>query len=272
MSVETLQAFIDESYDKGGNYVLGGFISTERRWALFSKEWESALKFGTLAEGSNIYHFKHREMLLNSERAERIKYFDAIARRHTIMALSCKINLAEMVAAQKRLVIPGIEIDFGPFTDPFKLSVRCLLDKFHSSRSLFSNVIAEDQRIDFIFDEQMGNDRLIRGSWSEYVNSRDPKIASTYGRTPSFMRDHECYPLQAADMWVGTVRKAFLEGNLDSIRVNFAEDHDLQPWVHMEWDEDQLFEAFATMARDFTDNVIFDVRYGDSWNSWFNKK
>jgi hypothetical protein len=272
VSGERLQAFIDESYDKGGNYVLGGFISTQSRWALLSREWENALKFGTLAEGSNIYHFKHSEMHLHPERAKRIKYFYSIARRHTIMALSCKINVAEMEAAQKRLVIPGIEIDFGPFSDPFKLSVRCLLDNFHSSRLLFSKLIAEDQIVDFIFDEQMGNDRLIRESWSEYVNSRDPRIASTYGRAPSFMRDHECYPLQAADMWAGTVRKAFLDGSLDSIKVNYEEDYDLQPWVHMEWNEDQLFEAFAGMARDFTDNTIFDVRYGDSWHSWFPVK
>jgi hypothetical protein len=42
-----MQAFMDDSSDENGVYVLAGHIATEGLWAAFSKEWEGMLRLGT---------------------------------------------------------------------------------------------------------------------------------------------------------------------------------------------------------------------------------
>ena len=52
----TYQAFIDDSYTHGGEFVLAGHVATAENWAKFAAEWENLLPSGTL--GKIGYHFK----------------------------------------------------------------------------------------------------------------------------------------------------------------------------------------------------------------------
>jgi len=66
--IMVLQAYIDDSYKRNGEFVLAGHIATAESWAKFAKEWEALLpSAGTLASNGN-YHFKMSEMAANPER------------------------------------------------------------------------------------------------------------------------------------------------------------------------------------------------------------
>ncbi len=70
----TLQAYIDESSDENGVFVLAGCISDAESWAAFTKEWEGVLKYGILNKHGR-YHFKMSDMALNEERMSRVSRY-----------------------------------------------------------------------------------------------------------------------------------------------------------------------------------------------------
>lgn len=262
-----LRAYIDESVEPNGNYILAGYISTEDRWTSFISEWEKMLRpFGILDSPSNNYYFKYSEMSRNPERQERIQYFEKVIKKHVILAISCRIHLGDLASAKQRIVVPGLEIDYGPYNDPYKLAFRCLMDKFHSHRNVSAFFIPETEPINFVFDEQLMSQKAILSGWNEYIAMRPENLKSVYGAPPVFKSDKECLPLQAADLWAGMVRAAYAAGDVSSVLTLHPKDNSSLPCLHIEWTEDDLVKDFVKLLRDHTDKIIYDIRYGSAWD------
>jgi hypothetical protein len=111
-----LQAFIDESEDDSGTFVLGGYIADAESWAGFSREWEKLLPNWGLKKPSGEWHFKMSEMALegfleSQGGIERIQAFYRIIEKHVLASISLKINKNDLIGVQNSIVIPNKKID-----------------------------------------------------------------------------------------------------------------------------------------------------------------
>ena len=122
-----------------------------------------------------------------------------------LASISAKINIADLRRVQARLLVPGIDIDWGLFANPYFITFRCLMDKFHIERLNLTEILPADQKIDFYFDNQSDKKAIIE-MWDGYLKERSDEVRQFYGATPSYRDDEEFLPLQAADFWAWWVR------------------------------------------------------------------
>lgn len=212
----TIQAYIDDSYDRNGVYVLAGCIGSSESWAAFSDEWSKMLPNWGVLNNNNKYHFKMSEMNATPERLARVPTFLATMEKHILGYVSAKINIAELKRAQVRIAVPGIAIDWTEY-DPFFVTFRALLDMFHIERKNMIEMLGEE-KIDFYFDDQSQKNRII-AMWDNYIKNRPEEIRNYYGETPRFENDGDFLPLQAADLLAWWVRKMYAEETPEKIRT-----------------------------------------------------
>jgi hypothetical protein len=205
----TLQAFIDESYDESGLFVMAGCISTAEAWAQFSVEWEKMLPSWGLLDEHRIYHFHFQEMT-TPNRINNIGVFFDTLYRYSLGFISIKINTNDLKRARSRIFVPNMKIDWAYAADPYFFTFRALMGIFQQHRSAFEDYFLEE-KIDFIFDNHVDKNILI-SSWGEYLNNRPEEIKKYFGATPRFLDDKECFPLQGADLIAGLVRRGYQEG------------------------------------------------------------
>jgi hypothetical protein len=265
--VLNFQAFIDESETPNGEFVLGGHIAAPEAWALFAKEWEELLPFGTLADNSKHYHFKMSEMAMTRERMQRVRPFYNIIEKHVLVSMSVRLNITDFERAQRRAVDflvnnMKIVIDFGFWTNPYYFAFRMLVDRFHAEHQLFAKALHSDRNVDFIFDDRSEKAPIL-AAWDEYKSRQEAHIRDRFGATPRFENDREFLPLQAADLWVWWVRKWYEDDPGPSPAK--MEALDFEEWsgrkrsiVAISGDEEQIFEYFKTLAMEnfFDDSVI----------------
>jgi hypothetical protein len=268
-----MQAFMDDSSDENGVYVLAGHIATEGVWAAFSKEWEGMLRFGILNKEGR-FHFKMSEMAMNSERMERAGAFFRILENHDIYSVSCKINISELKRAMTRIWALGRSFHWGPYDKPFIVTFRVLMDYLHDRRELFPS-LPREEKIDFIFDNQ-SEKGVIYSVWDDYLRSKSPHSRNLYGSTPRFEDDNDLLPIQAADLWAWWVRKWYKDGSLTN---NLDEDESLfvkgviqskkrNRAVFISYSEDQLADTFKSMALAmFPNEFVYDTGFsGQVWS------
>ena len=239
------QAYIDDSYTPNGEFVLAGHVATAEAWAEFSKDWENILPAGTLSK-SGWYHFKMKEMAANADRMKRLPGFWWTIQKHVVVSLSCRINIEELRRARARIYVPGGQIDWGFWSNPYLAATRCLLDMFHNNRHKIEKRIPVDQPVDFIFDEQTEK-AVILEAWDRYIASRSVEIRALYGATPRFENDQRFLPLQAADFWAWWVREWSESGGIEEKMktLDFGEwrgrDHTTKHMVtHYSFNENQI--------------------------------
>lgn len=201
-----LQAFIDDSYDKEGVFVLGGCIASARDWAAFSKDWEKALpRYGVLGP-KDRHRFKMSEMAALDDRMNRVPIFFSIIEKHVLAFVSARIEIQALRRVRERISVPGCDLVWDEYADPFYITFRCLMDKFHLERAKMVSAIPIEEKIDFIFDMQSQKGIIYR-VWDNYLKHRPEQVAKFYGSPPRFEDDDEYLPLQAADFWAWWVRK-----------------------------------------------------------------
>lgn len=259
-----LQAFIDDSYDQNGTFVLGGHIASAEAWAALSRNWAELLPYGTLNKYGR-HHFKMHEMAENPERMERVQAFFRVIERHVLVSLSCKINLAELVRAKNRIFVPNLRIDWGFLDNPYMVTFRCLLEMFHKNREKIRKVIPPDENIDFVFDRQ-SEAGAIHAAWNSYVDNRDEEVRHRFGGMPRFEDDEEFLPLQAADFWSWWVRKWWNEGKPEKMETcDFGgwREQRKYPRVAISYDEDQLVDTIRSLMRPMLEpgRIIYDVSF-----------
>jgi hypothetical protein len=246
-----LQAFIDDSYDDGGVFVLAGYVATPDAWAAFSKEWEEMLPFGV--RDARGFHFKMSEMAANAERMARVPGFFRIIERHALMGLSCAYNTADLAWARRRMWSPRVRIDWGMLENRYLFASRALLDMFHTHKAEVTRIIPLEAKVDFIFDQQT-EQREIHDAWDRYIAGRPKGLNERYGAIPRFEDDREFLPLQAADFWAWWVRKWYRDGTPEKIGLD-----DFGAWrvrrrpfprYHIQLKREHIVENFRALLRD----------------------
>ncbi len=261
-----LQAYIDESCDEDGVFVLAGCISNAESWAAFTKEWEEVLKYGILNKQGR-YHFKMSEMALNEERMSRVPLFLKIIEKYVLGFISAKINVSELKRALTRIRIPNVHINWDALSNPYYVTFRCLLDMFHLERDQMADVIPLDEQVDFIFDYR-DEKKTILSIWDEYIKARPDEVKKYYGAAPRFEDDEKFLPLQSADLWAWWVRKWYKEETPEKIKaVDFSEFNIHATRKHLKieitFDEDQLVKIIKRTLREQidADRFIYDVKF-----------
>ncbi len=262
----TLQAYIDESCDEGGVFVLAGCISDAESWVAFTKEWEEVLKYGVLNKHGR-YHFKMSDMALNEERMSRVPLFLKIMEKYVLGFISAKIDVTELKRALSRVRIPTVHINWDALSNPYYVTLRCLLDMFHLARNQMVDAIPLDEQIDFIFDYR-DEKKTILSIWDEYIKARPDVVKKYYGAVPRFEDDEKFLPLQSADLWAWWVRKWYKEETPEKIKaVDFSEFNIHATRKHLKieitFDEDQLVKVIKRTLREqiSADHIICDVKF-----------
>ena len=259
-----LQAFIDDSYNENGVFVLAGFVASAEVWSKFAFDWEEILPMGTL-DSSNNFHFKMSEMASSPERMERVGAFFRVIENHNLKAISIKIDLKELRRAQQRIWILGKNINWGVFANPYVFTFRCLMDGFHAGRSNFTSLIGENDRVDFILDQQ-SEKKIILSFWDDYIAARPEKEILLFGATPRFEDDKQFLPLQAADLWAWWTRHWYTTG-----AINESPKLEIPNWMggksdihvlNMRLDEDHIVEAFIELIKSSDpDAAVYDSAF-----------
>lgn len=265
-----LTAYFDDSYNNpgGGPYVLAGFVSTGEKWEEFSKDWGNLLpRYGVLKPKTDRYHFKMNEMAANRERMARVPAFQRVVEEHSLMAICCCINRNDLAAAMDRIQIPSVNFEWGDFTNDFLFTFRCLMDMFHNRRNVSNEVLGDGVPVQFIFDNQMGEEPIVKAFWDAYQRSRRPEVRRLYAEKPRFEDDEDFLPLQAADMWAWWVRKAYSEGRLVDLMEGRYEGFNLPvdfPSLVIEFDGDAITKDLINVARDHVGSspIIYDCQIG----------
>lgn len=252
------QAYIDDSYDKNGDFVLAGYIASTENWEAFSQEWEAMLPYGVLNKYNN-FHFKMSEMAQSADRMERVSGFYRIIENHVKMGIVCKINSRDLERARQRLYLPYVNIDWGYFSNLYLVTFRCLLDMFHTNRKFTEDILPLDQKIDFYFDNQTEKS-VILPIWNDYISERPDKSKKYYGEPPRFEDDTKFLPIQAADFLAWWARKAYQSGDHETILNGdfgiFKNKQDI-PIMAITFNEDQLFTVICDIIRPMLGPVHF---------------
>jgi hypothetical protein len=192
-----LQAYFDDSLSTGKALVVGGFISDPARWEQFSDAWQKRLDHAPWDT------FKMSEVMDRGgdESLEHAKWHYS--------------EIPKFVGGAVAFIVP-IEL-LHRLCDEYELP-EFLRDPYHWA---YMGIIAQlmhnaegwkiTEPVDFIFDERSDKELIMRG-WESYSALCPPEQKKLLGRKPQFEDDQRVLPLQAADMWVWWVRKAWLEG------------------------------------------------------------
>jgi hypothetical protein len=160
--------------------------------------------------------FKMAQMAASKDRMAHIPAFYRVIERHVLASVSAKINVADLRRVQARILIPGLDIDWGTYANPYLVTFRCLMDMFHIHRHKMTELLPAEQKIDFYFDNQSDKKAIIE-MWQNYIKERSEEVRKFYGAAPSFRDDEEFLPLQAADFWAWWVRKWYQDGTPEKI-------------------------------------------------------
>ena len=210
-----MQAFMDESWDDGGTFVVAGYISTAERWAAFSNEWAKELANGLRGKKGNI-EFKMSRMAQWPDTLAKVGKFQDIIYKHVIMSLSFAINKKSLENALNRLSVDNCFIEYQPKLTPYYVSIRIMLETFNNAR--FNNIFdfPMNGAVDFFFDEN-SEKRQILDMWDDFMNGREIGHRALYGSTPRFEDDSIFLPLQAADFRAWWVRKWVSDLGIENI-------------------------------------------------------
>jgi len=262
-----LQAYIDDSYNAGGVFVLGGHIAPADIWAKFAKDWEELLPYGVRSKDGN-HHFKMSEMAAIPERMDRVGAFYKLIEEHELISISCKIDIQNLLNAKKRLWVLGQRIDWTHLEDPFFFTFRALIDNLHDHREMFPS-LPRNEQIEFIFDEQ-SQKRIILPAWNSFLQSRTPETLRLFGAPPRFENDRDFLPLQAADLWAWWTRQWYedgcpmfetengktivMRGNVSSKKIHRS--------IFISYDEERITKSYKSIFKlQFPSVVIYDDKY-----------
>jgi uncharacterized protein DUF3800 len=211
-----MQAYIDDSAEEGGVFVLAGYIANAESWVKFSGIWDKMLPtFGT-PRPDGRYHFKMNEMANRPDGIAKSEPFFRVIEDHVLGWLSVSIDQSELRSAIARIHIPGEIIEYwNAYTNPWYITFRLLLDSFHIDRPKFEEAL-HDEKIDFYFDNGVDK-KIVFATWDNYIKSRPDEVKKYYGSVPRFEDDMEFLPLQAADFLAWWVRKWRHEGTPEKI-------------------------------------------------------
>jgi hypothetical protein len=113
-----------------------------------------------------------------------------------------------------------------------------------------------DDRIDFIFDTQENESRaLLHSEYDRFIGLAPPDVRALSGGPPSFRKDEEVLPLQAADMIAWLARRYYYDlysgkdPTKEPSNVFFANLFKPEHDVFDAWTEDRIQEVADTLLQ-----------------------
>jgi hypothetical protein len=246
-----LQAYIDDSLDDTGVYVLAGYVASAESWAAFSKEWEAMLPWGTL-NSRGEYHFKMSEMALSPERMSRVPAFHKIIHDHALMSIACIMNKNDVESAKRRVRLERSDLFRLNFnTHVLDLCLKLLLNTFHDQRLSHPDLFNFDGQVDFYFDDS-SDKGVVLNTWDEHMKFVPEERRALYGATPRFESDNVFLPLQAADFRAWWTRKWAVESGAGKFQFGgypFATAAKSLPNMIVTADQDKIIEMLVESIR-----------------------
>lgn len=205
-----LKAFIDESVTADKMFVMAGYIATVEDWVSFSDEWQRLLDMRS-PHYRQINAFKMSEMAQSERSLEQSSWFYKIIEKHVKCAISCTVNIDDLVRSVNEFPWPEWVTDRKNFADPYFFGFRIFAAEFASIQDKIG--IAEP--VDFVFDEHSHKAQCLTGrQW--FMDDTADK--SMIGDTPIFRKDENALPLQAADLYAYWVRDWALKNDEDGLK------------------------------------------------------
>ena len=204
-----LQAVIDDSGNEPNQklYVLGGFLSTQERWAAFSDEWQAVLDRPTPTP-LEFYKFTQSRALkkqfsdkrgwTDQHRNERVEALARVAVKHAMRRFEVSMRHKDFDLVRAVPVFERKQLSDHPYGF---LALHVV-----ATVATIAVVSGLTDPIDFIFDSQGGFEAELQGLWRAHEGEwRSPMGTAHIGKV--FFHDEQRFrPLQAADMWAGCVR------------------------------------------------------------------
>ncbi len=234
-----LQAFVDDSREFGApGFVLGGYIASVEDWERFSIEWQRVLDMPMRIEYFNMNEayridgqFRHWS---EPRRDERLSLFYDVIERHIPAAISCVIPIETLKSVVRSFDFPSLKGNRKLLENPYYLALPSLI----TLTAKYQDKMQLNEKIDFIFDEQVMEEDKIHQSWSFFKKNFPPALLHNLSGHPIFRNDKELKPLQAADLWAWVTRKRYNEKITGDLKWE-------PPWrerkpihqLHIEYDE-----------------------------------
>ena len=235
-----MQAYIDDSVAEGRALVFGGLIASAERWEAFATSWQRCL------DDAPWDVFKMRDVshrCTGERRKHAQRHYSAVC-EHVQGGVCFVVPIDPLNAAASRYGLTET-----PVAKPYFWAFKGII-----------NGLAQHQRrwgmtgpIDFIFDERPEEERqMIRDVWEPYVASVPDDVQSVTGTLPVFADDQDVLPLQAADMWVWSCRRTWLENGgvipSDSYPVPWGERGDI-PQMILQWTAEDIDKELARVSK-----------------------
>jgi hypothetical protein len=223
-----LQAFIDDSSnERPPIFVLAGYLASVSQWEALSKDWAFAL------ESWHLPYFKMSEAAAawsEELQRERIGYLYRLIDENVSGAFVNVLDPFVLKDVMQKHPSPH-------FSQPYTFSFFSLI-----SQVTRSGLIGADNEIEFIFDEQMTEKKIIREVWDIFANSAPAEAKQRLAGEPLFGDDKKFMPLQAADLYAWWIRRRYLEKFHNVAKKEFPLEKRKNPIkVHpMIWTRDKL--------------------------------
>lgn len=199
------QVFVDDSGGKGQskNFVLAGLASDSYRWNSFSKEWRDCLR-----QEPRVDVFKMRDAasctgsfhrFSPTQRDDRVRALARIINRYVEFAIWTMIDLDAHQKSWAKLSKPQSEVYFWPY---HTLILGACFDLWEECNWR--------EPFEIVFDEQLIFGERARRWYpliKEIMRIKWPDECSILPANPTFRRDDEFPPIQAADLWAWCLRK-----------------------------------------------------------------
>jgi hypothetical protein len=202
LMIKEYKAYVDGSGTGSPDLlVLAGYIAPAAVWLDFAKKWKAALN------EVGIDYFKMSEMASESWRPYAAYFYRIIEEFEISAAISCSIRTAELAKVVKAFPWPSYVSGLEQLTNPYYLGFKCII-YFVAQKGQEAGL---NEPVDFIFDDE-SEKALTTEMWDYLKISSAPELRKFMGDTPTYKKDHEVMPLQAADLYAWWVRKWTAEG------------------------------------------------------------
>jgi hypothetical protein len=246
-----LHAHIDGSGSTGDSpvFVLAGYVASVAQWEAFSNDWQAALDLEVprklaVLKTNHAYRLNDPKSLFYGwtaqQRDARLIEFVKTINKHAMHGIVSVVPIEPYLRLFKGKFKPDA-LDRPYFISFFGILVNLLL---------LTRRLQLDDRIDFIFDEEGGeSEALLMEQYRLCMSMAPVDVQNLCGGPPSFKKDHELRPLQAADMIAWHARRYYndlyagkqpeAEPSNVYLANLFLPDHDILDV----WTEDRLREA-----------------------------
>ena len=236
-----LQAYIDESGSENTHnaLILGGYIATAEKWTAFSDEWGAALRVQPA-----LAAFKMNDAVrlkgefrfwTEASRDERLRHLRRIIDKHALYYISCVVPFGDF---HKAIKVLSYKIKMTPYG-------AALLLLMGGARR-YREMLEINERIDFIFDDQVMEKTRLLENWDEIANEIKGSERDFVSNTPIFRDDEDAMPLQAADMlaWLDRNRWEHRVGTTPLYQPPWGADEDATNGLTFVYDEASLRLTF----------------------------